>query len=170
MDRKERTRRKASVQHPRHPVLAAVVVAVVVAVAFGAGTVVALEGNAIAVLQTMQADGSARRTRVWFAEDDGALWVEAATASRPFYLDLAADPAVTIETRSSPLQSRWTTLRGKAELVPEPGGHRRIRELLAKRYGWADDWVALLQDTSASRAVRIVIDRDDAVSVPAGNE
>jgi len=152
------------VQHARQALLAAIVVAV----AFGAVTVVALEGNSIAVLQTTQPDGSPRRTRVWFAEHDGALWVEAATTSRPFYLDLAAKPAVTIETRSSPLQGQFTTLRGKAELVPEPGGHRRIRELLADRYGWADDWVALLQDTSASRAVRIVIDRDDAATAPAG--
>lgn len=153
-------------QRARQAVLATVVVTVVVAVAFGAVTVVALEGHTIAVLQTTQPDGSPRRTRVWFADNDGALWVEAATASRPFYLDLAANPAVTIETRSSPLQGQFTTLRGKAELVPEPFGHRRIRELLAERYGWADDWVALLQDTSESRAVRIVIDKDDAAMAP----
>jgi len=156
-------------KHARQAVPAAIVVAIVVAVAFGAVTLVALEGKAIAVLQTTQPDGSPRHTRVWFAEDDGALWVEAATASRPFYLDLATNAAVTVEMRSSPLQ-QLTTARGKAELVPEPGGHRRIRELLAERYGWADDWVALLQDTSASRAVRIVLDQDDTASISAEGE
>lgn len=142
--------------------LPAALAAIVGAVALGAVTVVALEGKAIAVLHTTKPDGSERRTRVWFAEDNGALWVEAATASRPFYVDLAANPFVTIDTRSSPLRSPFATLRGKAELVPEPGGHQRVRQLLADRYGWADDWVALLQDTSASRAVRIMIDQGDS--------
>lgn len=142
--------------------LQAALSAIVGAVAFGAVTVVALEGSATAVLHTTQPDGSERRTRVWFAEDNGALWVEAATASRAFYLDLAANPVVTIDTRSSPLQSSSATLRGKAELMPEPGGHQRVRQLLADRYGWADVWIGLLQDTSASRAVRIMIDTADS--------
>ena len=128
------------------------------AIAFGTVTLLALEGKGVAVLHTRQPDGEERRTRVWFAENDGALWVEAATASRPFYLDLAAQPDLMIEIRASPLSPRTTMLRGQAELVPEPGGHERVRSLLRVKYGWADAWVALLQDTSASRAVRVVIE------------
>ena len=132
------------------------------AAAFGGVTLVALEARGVAVLHTRQADGVEHRTRVWFAEQDGALWVEAATASRPFYVDLAADPALTIEIRTSPFDSSPTRLRARAEFVPEPGGHERIRALLSEKYGWADAWIALLQDTSASRAVRMVVEDDDA--------
>jgi len=48
---------------------------------------------------------------------------------------------------------------------PEPGvaGHERIRSLLRAKYGWADRWVALLQDTSRSVAIRL-----DAAPVPLG--
>src|SRR4051812_30789536 len=122
---------------------------------FGGVTIYALEGRGVAVIATTDANGSLRRTRVWYAEDDGALWIEAATALRPFYVDLARDPSVDVEVRSSPFDAHPRHIRGRAALVPEPGGHTRIRALLAARYGWADRWIALLQDTSASRAVRI---------------
>jgi hypothetical protein len=121
---------------------------VVLLSAFAAVTVIALEGNEVAVLHTRDASGSVRETRVWLAEQDGALWVEAATPERPFYVDLLREPRVAV-------------VRGDVVLdttaVPEPGdaGHRRIRALLAAKYGWADAWVGLLQDTSRSVAVRL---------------
>lgn len=127
------------------------------AVAFGAVTLAALEGNEVAVLVTTGPDGSMRRTRVWFADRDGALWVESATADRPFYTDLATEPRLRVER-----PDRAEAMEAIAEFVPEPGGHERIRALLAEKYGWADDWVALLQDTSASRAVRLVPAAGDA--------
>lgn len=141
----------------RRPVAVAAIVAVTGLVAFAAVTLTALESRDVAILRTTSPDGGEHDTRVWFAEHDGALWVESATASRPFYLDLASEPELTIELRTSPFDRTPRRLRGRAELVPEPGGHERIRALLARKYGWADAWVALLQDTSASRAVRIVI-------------
>jgi hypothetical protein len=116
--------------------------------AFGAITLLALEGGDVAVLRTRDAGGALRETRVWLAEDDGALWVEAATPERPFYQDILARPEVEV-------------VRGDAIVpvtaAPEPGraGHERIRTLLAERYGWADAWVGLLQDTSRSIAVRL---------------
>jgi hypothetical protein len=50
--------------------------------------------------------------------------------------------------------------------APEPGdaGHRRIRGLLAAKYGWADAWVGLLQDTSRSVAVRLTPAPHDAAT------
>lgn len=127
------------------------------AAAFGGITLASLEGNEVAVLVTTSPDGSPRRTRVWFAEHDGALWVEAATAERPFYTDLASRPRLRVER-----PGQAGAVEAVAEFVPEPGGHDRIRALLAAKYGWADDWVALLQDTSASRAVRLLPEADGA--------
>lgn len=126
------------------------------AIAFGAITVLALEGKDVAVLHTRDASGRERTTRVWVADDDGALWVEAATPERDFYRDLLAAPELDVERAG-------TTTRMRA--VPEPGsaGHERIRGLLRAKYGWADRWVALLQDTSRSVAVRL-----DAVAPASG--
>ena len=132
----------------------ALIVVIVLIAAFGVTTLVALEGGGVAVLTTTTPDGSARKTRVWFAESDGALWVEAATESRPFFVDLVARPELVVELRRSPL-APTETLTGIAQPVAEPGGHERIRSLLAAGYGWADAWIGLLQDTSQSRAVRI---------------
>lgn len=125
-----------------------VIGAAVLAAAFGATTLVALEGKDVAVLHTRDDTGGARRTRVWVAESDGALWVEAATPERGFYRDLLLRPELDVEHG------------GRAQRMiarPEPGdaGHERIRTMLRDKYGWADCWVAMLQDTSRSVAVRL---------------
>ena len=117
-------------------------------VAFGAVTWVALESQEVIFLRTAQDDGELRITRVWVAAADGALWLEAATPERGWYLDLQVQPRLEVE-------------RGGERLCviasPEPGpeSHEKIRSLLRRRYGWADRWVALLQDTSQSIAVRL---------------
>jgi hypothetical protein len=139
----------------RRPAIAALVLVGSLAT-FGAVTVVALEGRGVAVLRTIAPTGEERRTRVWVAEYEGALWVESATATRPFYLDLLDRPDLVVEIHDSPFDAQPAMVHGHAELVAEPGGHTRVRTLLAARYGWADAWIGLLQDTSASRAVRIV--------------
>jgi len=134
----------------------AVIGVAVLAIAFGATTLIALEGNDVAVLHTRDDAGGARRTRVWVAERDGALWVEAATPERGFYRDLQLRPEIDVEHG------------GRAQRMiarPEPGaaGHESIRAMLRDKYGWADCWVALLQDTSRSVAVRL-----DPAPPPAG--
>ena len=47
------------------------------------------------------------------------------------------------------------TSRVRAEPVPGPEPHGHLRALLRAKYGLADWWVGLLQDTSRSVAVRI---------------
>ncbi len=124
--------------------------------AFGSLTLVALEGGRVAVIETVQPDGGARRTHVWFAEHDGAFWIESATAERPFYRDLERAPVARLLWRESCFEPMADAGRLRAELVEEPGGHDRVRALLARDYGWADQWIGLLQDTSSSRAVRLL--------------
>jgi hypothetical protein len=118
------------------------------ALAFGGLTLYALEGQEVVVVRTHAPDGSLRETRTWVADDDGALWIEAAFVERPFYQQMLADPSVEIVRGG-------VTRRGRAVLVPNPDGHQHVRALLARKYGWADCWVGWLQDTSRSVAVRI---------------
>ena len=114
----------------------------------GGVTWFALEGRDVAILRTQQADGSARETHVWIAEEGGVRFVEAATPERAWLLEAQAQPEIELVHDGS--TTRWRA-------VPEPGaaGHAKIRRLLRARYGWADQWVALLQDTSRSVAVRL---------------
>jgi F420H(2)-dependent quinone reductase len=118
------------------------------ALSFGAITLYALEGHDVVVLHTRGPDGTARATRTWVADDGDSLWVEAAFRARPFYQQLLANPEVEVERGG-------IVRRYRAVPVPNPEGHLRIRALLAAKYGWADRWVGLLQDTSASVAVKL---------------
>ena len=119
-----------------------------IGVLFTAVTLLALEGREVVVLRTFDAHGEARETRTWVADEDGYTWIEAANLERPFLLQLQAKPEIELR--------RGGTLRHcHASTVPNPEGHQRIRRLLATKYGWADDWIALLTDTSGSLAVRL---------------
>jgi hypothetical protein len=131
--------------NPRMQALLALAVALL---AFGGVTWFALEGNDVAILRTKAADGAARETHVWVADENGTLFVEAATPERAWLLEAQAQPEIELVHADA-------TARYRA--VPEPGapGHAKIRRLLRAKYGWADQWVALLQDTSRSVAVRL---------------
>jgi hypothetical protein len=119
-----------------------------IAVVFTGVTFLALEGREVVVLRTFDAQGKARETRTWVADEGGYTWIEAANPERPFLLQLQANPEVELH--------RGGTLHHcRAGATPNPEGHRRIRRLLAAKYGWADAWVALLTDTSESLAVRL---------------
>jgi hypothetical protein len=115
---------------------------------FAAVTLLALEGREVVQLRTVTPEGGVRSTRTWVADEDGAMWVEAANVQRPFLRDLRAHPDVE-------LVRGGTVLPVRAVAVPGLDAHRRIRTLLAAKYGWADCWIGLLADTSHSEAVRL---------------
>ena len=126
--------------------LAALLAAAVVG--FAAVTLIALEGREVVQLRTVTPEGGVRSTRTWVADADGAMWVEAANVQRPFLLDLRAHPDIE-------LVRGGTVLPVRAVAVPGLDAHRKIRSLLAEKYGWADRWIGLLADTSHSEAVRL---------------
>jgi hypothetical protein len=142
------------------PKMRAVIAAVLGALAaFGLVTWVALEGGGgVAVLETKAPNGTARATRVWVAEQDGSLWLEAPNPRRAWLHDVSLDPIVSLARDGRRLAYR---------AVPEPGedGHRRIRAWLRERYGWRDAFVGLLADTSQSIAVRL-----EPIAPPAAGE
>jgi hypothetical protein len=119
------------------------------AVAFAAVTIYALEGQEVVVLRTRTSDGAIRGTRTWVVDDGAAVLIEAAFPERPFFQDLLRNPAVD-------LNRHHEVRRYRAAPLENPDGHVRIRALLRDKYGWADAWVGMLQDTSRSLAVRLV--------------
>jgi hypothetical protein len=126
--------------------LAAVLAAAVLG--FAAVTLLALEGREVVQLRTVTPEGGVRSTRIWVADADGAMWVEAANVQRPFLLDLRAHP-------DSELVRGGAVLPVRAVAVPGLDAHLKIRTLLAEKYGWADCWIGLVADTSHSEAVRL---------------
>jgi hypothetical protein len=118
------------------------------AAVFAAVTLWALEGGEVAILRTDAADGAYTETRVWVADADGAAWIEAATPERGWYRVLASNATVVLVRDGAAVTY---------DATPQPGaaGHTRIRALLRAKYGWADAWVGMLQDTSRSIAVRL---------------
>ena len=120
-----------------------------VALATGIVTYFAVEGHDVVVLRTHPAGAPIRRTRIWIAEDGGVPWIEAANPERAFYADLLADPNVAIERATGGVEPY------RATPLPDAAAHRKIRELLRRKYGWADRWVGMLVDTSRSVAIRL---------------
>jgi hypothetical protein len=120
--------------------------ALVLAVGFAGLVAFALESGEVAVLRT--GPEVERETRVWVAEAEGAVWLEAATPERAWYQDVLSHPELILERPAATHRYRAT---------PQPGaeGHARIRGLLRQKYGWTDSFVGLLQDTSRSVAVRL---------------
>ncbi len=115
---------------------------------FAVVTLAALEGREVVVVHTTAPDGHARTTRTWIADADGAAWIEAANPEREFYRSIAANPDVDVDRQG-------VTRRYHAVVQPNPEGHRRIRQLLAEKYGLADWWIGLLTDTSRSLGIRL---------------
>ncbi len=132
------------------PVLRTVgLVGVILLALFVGITWAALEFQDVAVLGTRAVGANLRSTRDWYARTQGVLWLETATPQRPWYLDIRSDPSIELEVLGKVSRFR---------AVPKPGaaGHRLIRSLFREKYGWADVWVGLIQDTSQSIAVRLL--------------
>ena len=108
----------------------------------------ALEAGGVAVVSTARADGSLRETHVWYAELDGALWVEAGTPENPWYRDVQRTPTLrfTAEERSGHYH---------VHPDPDPARRRTLRSRLRAKYGWRDRFVGLLVDSEQSVPVRL---------------
>ncbi len=119
------------------------------AAGLGATTWWALESGGVAVIETQAPVGTVRSTHVWYAKQEGELWLEAGTPGNPWYLDIQRDPQVSF----SSLQQSGQFI---AKRVQDPRAHDQIRALLREKYGVRDWWIGLLFDTSRSVAVRLV--------------
>ncbi len=130
--------------------LSGLVGAIVLAVGAGVGviTCAALELREVVILRTHDHAGAVHEARVWIADEGDLSWIEAATPERSWYLRLLENPAVEVV--------RGREVR-KFRAVARPGadGHAKIRRLLREKYGLADWWVGLFQDTSRSVAVQL---------------
>ena len=126
----------------------AVLILVVLAVAFGGAMMLASESGEVVVLTTRDRDGSAHETRLWVVESQGALWLRAGVPSSRWLARLRAEPQVRV------------VRNGFAETyraVPHesPADRDRINALMAEKYGWAEWLIGATRDGRKSVAVRL---------------
>jgi hypothetical protein len=119
----------------------------------------ALEAGGVAILETEMADGTQRRTHVWFAQPDGEFWVEAGTPENGWYVDVQERPVLTLSIPSPDEQGNELSGSYLAEPIVGSPAHERIRQLLREKYGFRDWWIGVVFDTTQSVAVRLVTDR-----------
>lgn len=118
------------------------VVMLVFVVVFGL-QVVASESGEVVVLHTDDA-GRDATTRLWVVDHDGRQWLRASTDSA-WLARLQASPRVELERADRRSAYRASVEAGMAD---------RINALMAQKYGWRDDVIAVL-----------VGGREDAVAV-----
>ena len=127
----------------------ALLVGVPLLLAFVGVTGWALESGGVAVVETRRPDGSTRSTHVWYAANQGELWLEAGAPENSWFEDIQTSPRVVLRIEGKPGVY-------VAEPIRDPSGHDQIRRLLREKYGLRDWWVALIFDTSRSVAVRLM--------------
>jgi len=122
--------------------------AIYTAIVLGAITYLALEGGDVGVLKTHEVPNSTTETHVWYAESGGSLWIEAATPDRPWLGHIRRNSEVELELDGT--ETVWN-----AAPVEDDEARENVRALMREKYGWADWWVGLFQDTSEAVAIRL---------------
>lgn len=116
----------------------------------------ALEAGGVAIVETEMADGTQRRTHVWFAQPNGELWVEAGTPENGWYVDVQVQPLLSLSIPKQDMDGRELSGTYLAERIVGDEAHDRIRSLLREKYGFRDWWIGVIFDTTQSVAVRLV--------------
>ena len=107
----------------------------------------------VVTLHTHGTDGEWETTPLWIVDFDQTSYLRAGTPDGSGWVTrLRADPAVRLE-RAGELHD--------VRLLEEPSQLQAVHRKMADKYGWADDFVALMSgDRSLSLALRI----DDVLS------
>ena len=95
---------------------------------------------------TTDAKNKRSTTRIWIVEEAGQLYLEAGHPDNPWVLDLKG--ADQLELKGGGLDGRYS-FRVVAD------DHDRIRALMRAKYGWRDQWLSLIFDTSQSQLVEL---------------
>jgi PPOX class probable F420-dependent enzyme len=93
-----------------------------------------IEGRQSLQVATLNKDGSAQLTTLWFAVVDGAIIFETFTKSQKI-VNLKRDPriAVLVEDGTSYDQLRGVSINGRAELVDDPPAVERYAEAVVAK-------------------------------------
>lgn len=103
----------------------------------------------VVTLQTRNAEGEWQSTPLWIVDFDDASYLRAGDPQSAWVTRLRAHPEVRLERADEVDDVR---------LVEEPSKLQAVHDEMAAKYGWADDFVALMSaDRSKSVALRIAV-------------
>jgi|TARA_Y100000310_G_C20700289_1_gene829089 hypothetical protein len=107
--------------------------------------VLASERVEVVQLNTTDSEGAAVTTRLWVVDHEGSSYLRAGEGSG-WYARLSDNPSVTLVRKGSEAHYRASPTRDKVEIV---------NRLMNDKYGWGDDFFALLMDRSASIPIEL---------------
>lgn len=107
---------------------------------------VASESGEVVTLQTQDADGEQRETRLWIVDDGGRQWLRAGGPDAKWLLDIRRNPAVQVEREGR--SARYTA-------VPDTASRERLNPLFAEKYGWADAYIDALLGSDDATPIRL---------------
>jgi len=107
---------------------------------------VASESGEVVTVHSVDADGAARETRVWVVDDAGSQWLRTGNTKSKWMARVNVHPEIEM-TRKGETRSYLA--------VPVPEARARVNQLMAEKYGWADQVVALLASREKARALRL---------------
>lgn len=124
--------------------IAAVVVALLVTLYLAQA--IASEQGEVVVLTTFDVAGGAQTTRVWVVDYEGAAWLRSGSPASAWYGRIGNNPQVKV-------------VRGgrefAASVVAVPDQQKQINQLMAEKYGWADQFIGLLFGRDDAIALRL---------------
>jgi hypothetical protein len=104
-------------------------------------------GGEVVTLYTRDAGGGETGTSLWVVDEGGFQYLRAGDRAAGWFERLRREPQVRVERG------------GKAasyQALPTPDMTRRVDELMAQKYGFADRIVSVIRDPESSMAVRLV--------------
>ena len=92
-------------------------------------------GGEVVTLERPNSDGSKSLIRIWIVDQDDSAWIEHGDYQSDWITKLSESSEITL-TRQGETLSYWGTT--------DPEFHLKYHKLRREKYGWADDFIALL--------------------------
>lgn len=110
--------------------------------------IVASESGEVVVLHHVNDAGEEAQTRLWVVDQDGVQWLRTGSELAGWYKDLLARPEVKV-------------VRGETTTVvtarPNPAQRDAINDLMAAKYGWADQLIDVLYGREDAIPIELVV-------------
>ncbi len=106
--------------------------------------IIASESGEVVVINTRDAAGDARETRLWVVDHQGSAWLRSGSPHSGWYQRTLANPQIGVQRGAKSFA---------AVAHPDADAKDTINRLMNDKYGWADDYIGML------------FGRDDAVPI-----
>lgn len=114
-------------------------------VAVMAMQLIASESGEVVVVGSQNADGSVSETRLWVVEHDDAQWLRGSPEAG-WYQRITATDEISFTRDGQTEQMRAQTVLGERDT---------INNLMAQKYGWADQFIGMMFGRDDAIAIRL---------------